>query len=185
MVFQLHRHPQSTRCAGLNVSADLVCEDNTAVFRYRVAGAMEGDDQAIAIPDTKTSARKDGLWEQTCFEAFIGRDDGYLELNFSPSTQWAAYLFDGYRVGMRDALDITDVAIDFQSDDDGTLNLTARIALDALKASLPTPSQLALFTIVRQADDAMTYFALAHPDGDHEFHHGDCFAAQTPRFLNP
>jgi hypothetical protein len=27
-------------------------------------------------------------------------DGGYYELNFAPSTQWAAYRFDGYRSGM-------------------------------------------------------------------------------------
>ena len=46
---------------------------------------------------------RDGLWQHTCFEAFVGLGDGpaYLELNFSASGDWAAYRFDDYRQGMR------------------------------------------------------------------------------------
>ena len=46
--------------------------------------------------------RADGLWQTTCFELFVRHPDqrGYFEFNFSPSTQWAAYRFSGYREGM-------------------------------------------------------------------------------------
>ena len=47
-------------------------------------------------------ARTDELWRSTCFELFLRFDDDerYVEFNFSPSTRWAAYAFDGYREGM-------------------------------------------------------------------------------------
>ena len=47
-------------------------------------------------------ARADELWQTTCFEAFLEprAATAYREFNFSPSGDWAAYDFDGYREGM-------------------------------------------------------------------------------------
>ncbi len=43
--------------------------------------------------------RQDFLWEQTCFEIFIGvqGEDFYREINLSPSQAWQAYAFEEYR----------------------------------------------------------------------------------------
>lgn len=43
--------------------------------------------------------RQDFLWEQTCFEIFIGvkNEDFYREINLSPSQAWQAYQFEEYR----------------------------------------------------------------------------------------
>ena len=43
--------------------------------------------------------RQDFLWEQTCFEIFIGvrGEDFYREINLSPSQAWQAYQFEEYR----------------------------------------------------------------------------------------
>lgn len=43
--------------------------------------------------------RHHGLWQQTCFELFIGIDgqDDYREINLSPSGAWQAYAFEEYR----------------------------------------------------------------------------------------
>ena len=43
--------------------------------------------------------RQDFLWENTCFEVFIGvkGEDYYREINLSPSQAWQAYQFEEYR----------------------------------------------------------------------------------------
>jgi len=43
--------------------------------------------------------RQDFLWEDTCFEIFIGvhDEDFYREINLSPSEAWQAYQFEEYR----------------------------------------------------------------------------------------
>ena len=43
--------------------------------------------------------RQDYLWEDTCFEIFIGvkGEDYYREINLSPSQAWQAYQFEEYR----------------------------------------------------------------------------------------
>jgi hypothetical protein len=60
--------------------------------------------EALRLPPAVTPARADGLWQRTCFELFLRRpgETGYYEFNFSPSGEWAAYRFDGYRAGMAD-----------------------------------------------------------------------------------
>lgn len=67
-------------------------------FDYIVSEPIE----ALRLPRPVTPARADGLWQRTCFELFL-RSEGaatYYEFNFSPSGEWAAYRFDGYRAGM-------------------------------------------------------------------------------------
>lgn len=43
--------------------------------------------------------RQDFLWEQTCFELFVGikDQDCYREINLSPQLHWNCYAFDDYR----------------------------------------------------------------------------------------
>src|SRR6185437_8564676 len=72
----------------------------------------------VRLPRAATSGRSDELWRHTCFEAFVGAalDAGYYELNFSPSKQWAAYWFNGYRIGMCAAEEITELPIETRSE---------------------------------------------------------------------
>src|SRR5262245_7416411 len=77
---------------------------------FTLTGKMAG----IALPRVSTPNRRAGLWKHTCFEAFLRALKGpqYYELNFSPSTEWAAYKFDDYRTGMREAPEIDALQID-------------------------------------------------------------------------
>ena len=56
---------------------------------------LDGDVNGIVLPATVAPRQADGLWQHTCFEAFIGGQGSraYCEFNFSPSTEWAAYGF--------------------------------------------------------------------------------------------
>ena len=62
-----------------------------------------GDIDALTIPSVQPPQRRDELWRHTCAEIFIAESgvQKYVEYNFSPSSQWAAYEFTGYRQGMK------------------------------------------------------------------------------------
>src|SRR3954467_14639798 len=62
---------------------------------YVLAGGME----RVRIPAICAPRRADGLWQHTCCELFIAEraGKGYVEFNFSPSTEWACYGFSSYR----------------------------------------------------------------------------------------
>lgn len=126
---------------------------------------LDGHVPSITLSAPATPARRDNLWQTTCFEIFwqpIGAS-AYREFNLSPSGQWAAYDFDSFREGMRDA-PVEEIAIACSHDAAGLL-LKASIAAD-----LPDPAQVALNAIVEHADGGKQYWALAFPPGKPEFH---------------
>ncbi len=141
------------------------------LLSYSVSGKV-GD---LRLPPVVAPARADALWQHTCFEAFIRPVDGpaYYELNFAPSTQWAAYGFNGYRSGMRVATEIGTPRIEVESAA-ACYSLRASIRLDALSF----PFRLGLAAVLEETPGRKSYWALAHPPGKVDFHHSDCFALE-------
>lgn len=140
-------------------------------FEYRLAGVIS----QIAIPGRAAPRRVDRLWERTCFEAFIAPASGarYLELNFSPSTEWAAYAFDGYRAGMRELpLVVPPKIVVVETADE--LRVTAALELDAL-ANAPWPWRIGLTAVVEDRAGEREYFALRHPSVRPDFHDAAAF----------
>ena len=134
-------------------------------LRYVVSGRI-GD---LLLPTLAAPARADGLWQHTCFEAFVREGEGYSEFNFSPSMQWAAYRFDAYRAGMRPAHEAPHIEIVSGHDS------------FALHASLTMPDgllRLGLAAVIEEANGQLSYWALAHPPGKPDFHHSDCFGLE-------
>ncbi len=97
-------HPDSACEAVKWIEVELSRAEPTLVkVHYRLGGDIGN----LAIPSHAEPIRADGLWQHMCFELFVrARDEaGYLEFNFSPSTQWAAYRLSGYRTALVDAPD--------------------------------------------------------------------------------
>jgi hypothetical protein len=137
----------------------------------RLRYAMRGDMADLIVPGPHPAARTDGLWKHSCFEAFLGAGQGYYEFNFSPSTQWAAYRFDGHRQGMREwATDDPTIVWDGKA---GELIATIRLPSDVTGA-------LGLSAIVEDVSGNRSFWALAHPPGAPDFHDAACFAAELP-----
>lgn len=144
-------------------------------FEYRVFATG-----GLALPAMEPPARGDELWKATCFELFAQPElaAGYQEYNFSPSRRWAAYDFKSHRRGRSD-LDIAPPKIDFWSDITGC---ALRVELD-LAATIAFPSRYGLSAIIEEADGTKSYWALAHPPGEPDFHHPDCFAIGLPALV--
>ena len=138
-------------------------------MEFRVEGALD----ALRLPPAASTQRASGLWQHTCFEFFwqpVG-GDGYFEFNLAPSGQWAAYAFDSYREGMRDA-EIAAIAMASAhtvSNGQGALELKASIA-----AGLGTPAKLGLSAVMELGDGTLQYWALAFPPGKPDFHAEVC-----------
>jgi hypothetical protein len=142
------------------------------VFEYR----LSGDLSRLAIPHRWRSQRTERLWEHTCFEAFIAPKAGsrYFELNFSPSTQWAAYEFDGYRQGMRPLTlgAAPSIAVAATPDE---LRVTGSVDFGALPDA-PWPWRIGLSAVVEDRTGERAYFALQHPRESPDFHDAAGFA---------
>jgi hypothetical protein len=138
----------------------------------------KGNVAHLRIPSPQRPRRADGLWQHTCFEVFIGKDDspGYFEFNFSPSGEWAAYGFRGYRDGGSIEDDNLDPRIVVRSSAEA-LELEAVIRLDRLPAMRPgTKLRLGLSAVIEDNDGRLSHWALKHPPGKPDFHHPDSFA---------
>ena len=141
-----------------------------------LAFALEGDLAGLRIPEARLPARADGLWRHTCFEAFMmaGQGPGYLEFNFAPSGEWAAYDFRGYRdAGELQTASAPSVVV---------RRGVKRLELDAQisRALLPQGQtlRLGLTAVIEDKHGALSYWALYHPPGKPDFHHADSFAMQ-------
>ena len=133
---------------------------------------VEGDVDGIVWPAPANPARRDGLWEHTCFEAFVLTDDGYREFNLSPSGQWASYRFDGYREGMVQAAETVTI--------DGLDGASDLVALEGWIDLPAGAARLGLSAVIEMKDGSKSYWALAHPSDKPDFHHRDSFVLDLP-----
>ena len=130
----------------------------------------------LCLPEPTKPVRTDNLWRTTCFELFakIKDSEHYFEFNFSPSSQWAMYEFDGYRSAMRDAPG-RDPEIWISRPEPHFF-----LAVEALQPLPRKALQLGLSAVIEETDGTKSYWALAHPPGEPDFHHPDCFTLELP-----
>jgi hypothetical protein len=178
MRLELTRHPDFP-CDAVDAIAVEVARDGGALsLRYEVRGRPE----ALAIPPPSAPDRADELWRHTCFEAFVQPQPGaaYLELNLAPSGAWAAYAFDSYRAGMRNAKGVMTA---------GSTLLFGRgsLMLATTLIGLPedAPLRVGLSAVIEEAGGRISYWALKHPAGRPDFHSPDCLALDLPAPLAP
>jgi hypothetical protein len=145
-----------------------------------VTYVLNGVVDQLRIPPYRSAHRVDGLWQHTCFEAFIGakNDAEYYEFNFSPSGEWAAYGFRDYRDGKAIDVDGLEPKIAVQRDAE-TLELSAVIHLNRLPGLRPDVGlSLGLSAVIEDLSGLLSYWALKHPRGKPDFHHADAFALE-------
>jgi hypothetical protein len=173
MRLALTPHPDFGSTAVSSIEVDVSRRGGSGLA---LAYELAGDLAAIRAGDVGPPQRKDGLWQSTCFEAFIRLpDQSYFELNMAPSGQWACYRFDRYREGMVSP-DISAPAVSCRRAGD-VLTLDAMFELPdgaALRWAL------GLSAVVEDQAGNKSYWAPAHPRGKPDFHHEDCFAAELP-----
>lgn len=131
----------------------------------------------FVLPEIREEpSRAEGLWETTCFEAFLRApgEDGYREWNFAPSGDWAAYDFTSRREGRTEP----DVAPAYIRVED---NMTWWAVGVTMAVDAAIPWALGLSAILEEKDGTKSYWALAHPDNSKpDFHDPACFAAHLP-----
>ncbi|QTR50323.1 DOMON-like domain-containing protein [Candidatus Thiothrix anitrata] len=178
----LQSHP-ATPCPAihtLNAKVERLA-DGSLHLQY----TLRGDITQVRIPAPQPPVFTDGLWQHTCFEAFVAvkGETAYREFNFSPSSQWAAYAFSDYRQPVESPLLLApsppcggragDGGECSEQDSQSTYQLDASIPSSALPAAAPL--QLALTAVIELTDGSKSYWALKHPSERPDFHHRDGF----------
>ncbi len=172
MRLTLSPHPDSAPGPLTGIEVEVSREGAKLELRYRARGRI-GD---VLLPAPAVPARRDELWKHTCFEVFLaGGEGGYMEFNFSPSTEWAAYRFAGYRDGAHSPA-VAAPAIEARTIGD-VFKLSASIDLDD---ALTFHARLGLSAVIEDIHGDKTYWALAHAPGKPDFHHIDAFASELP-----
>lgn len=175
-MFSLCPHPDfaGTAVTGIAVEAQRL-EAGGLALRYRVKGAI-GD---VLWPAPAEPGRSDGLWQHSCFEAFVrpAGSAGYQEVNVTTSHRWATYSFADYRSGMREVAAAGVGAIAWAASA-GRAELAASVALGAMPdGDMLGEWHVGLSAVIEERSGARSYWALRHPSGRPDFHHADCFAA--------
>ncbi|MEF8703091.1 MAG: DOMON-like domain-containing protein [Candidatus Accumulibacter sp. UW26] len=148
-----------------------------------LAYCLRGDMARLLIPAPRPAGPVDGLWEHSCFEAFVGvvGESAYHEFNFSPSGQWAAYAFSGYRQPNPARSLLVPPQIDARLFA-GRLELEVVLPAAALPPTAGNATlQIGLCAVIEAADTvdgSHSYWALGHPAALPDFHLRDGFALE-------
>ena len=170
-------HP-ATPCSyvsAVTARVDRLSEDLLILY-YQI----EGDIDQLQLPPQRRSAHTDGLWQHTCFEAFV-RPDGardYVEFNFSPSSEWAVYRFDDHRRGMA-AIEPQQAPKIICRRREQRLEADIDVHLSGLMPQ--TDLYLALAVVLEDQQGTLCYWALNHPPGNADFHHDAGFTLRLAR----
>lgn len=166
-------HPDTR--AGLVTTTITVNARWLADSRLELRYVIVGDCNQWRVPPLKAVSRVDGLWQHTCCEAFFAGlgDLGYREYNFSPSREWAVYVFRGYRDRVGEDPDQSPPEIVMIPSENAVV-LSACLRLPEVMAAQPL--QLGLSTVLEDNRGTLSYWSLRHPPGKPDFHHRDAFA---------
>jgi hypothetical protein len=141
-------------------------------LHYRLGAAIE----AVQVPPPVASPmRRDGLWTTTCFECFwaIEGERPYWELNLSPAGHWNLYRLEDYRLGLRPEPGY-DRPLHRVSQGGAVLSMDLELPLPA-PIPADAPLQVAIAAVIEDGRGQLSYWALAHPGAEPDFHRRDAF----------
>ncbi len=173
--FSLQPFPTNQPLPNLKIAGNISRHENLLIVSY----ALQGDIKEIEIAaPSDTPARKFKLWEDTCFEFFLGVKNSpeYWEFNLSPAGHWNIYHFDAYRQGMAEETAWRQIPISVQQLSDG-LALAVDVDLDHIIRA-EQALEVAITTVIKRQDGEVTYWALTHPGAQADFHRRDSFTIE-------
>ena len=164
--------PADAPVPGFQITTSIKRSSNIIAVSYALLGPIT----QLGLPaQAEKPSRKNALWEETCFELFLGIKNSarYWEFNISPAGHWNVYRFNAYRQGMLEepAISSLPINIDHRSE---VLRLSLKIGLDDI---VPPEEVLeaAVSAVIKTVNGKMTYWALVHPGPEADFHRRDSF----------
>jgi hypothetical protein len=160
----------------IRIAGKISRQNNLLTIHY----FLNGETENILFPETLPHpTRKDELWKATCFEFFLAIQDHpqYWEFNMSSSGDWNVYYMDAYRrVGFREETAIQQLQFDLR-DEAGCLLIDAMVVLDHI-VQKGNPIKVGITSVIQTKDQNETYWALAHPNPQADFHLRESFTIQ-------
>jgi hypothetical protein len=147
--------------------------------RLAVRYALQGPLEKLVMPTpAEPPARRHGLWEDTCFEFFLGVKDSprYWEFNLSAAGHWNVYRFAGYRQGMAEETAFASLPLSVRRRPDALL-LALDLDIERIVAA-DQPLEVGIAAVMKTAGGGLTYWALIHPGPQADFHRRDSFLVE-------
>jgi hypothetical protein len=169
--FTLQPFPCTQALFNLKITGNIARHENLLTISY----TLLGDIRQVNIAPPETPQRKNELWQDTCFEFFIGakNSSSYWEFNLSPAEHWNIYRFDNYRQGMQEETAFTTLPFDVKHNSD-SLDLTFDVKLDKI-ISIDQPIEVAITTVIKSISGDVSYWALSHKGAEPDFHLRESF----------
>ena len=170
--FTLRPFPGTGPCFPLEITGSIARRGHTLTLRYELRGKLAA---VVLAGPAENPARRQGLWEETCFECFLAPKNlaHYWELNLSPAGHWNIYAFQGYRQGMEEEQTFTSLPFTVKRDV-ASLLLTLNLNLSGLNPA-DRALEAAISAVIQGQDGEMTYWALTHLGPHPDFHRRDSF----------
>ncbi|HEY8270954.1 MAG TPA: hypothetical protein VIG33_08695 [Pseudobdellovibrionaceae bacterium] len=159
-------------CSGetLLLEADLQFKDSSLYLEF---GFLEQSAELFELPKTSASwpeaqvPRQDGLWQATCFEAFLSPlgSSKYFEFNFSLNPAWNAYKFESYRLPQPAA-----PTEEFVLKSMGWDAVKKRLLVELENKTFYSQFRVGLTAILLEKNGTKHYCALAHKGTQPDFH---------------
>jgi hypothetical protein len=130
-------------------------------------------------PSVEHPQRQDNLWQETCFEWFLGipEVDRYWEFNLSPAGHWNVYRFDRYRAGMQPETAVRGLPMQVQQQSDGVL---LQVAVNLAAIGLAEQGlEVGITAVICRRGNELSYWALTHPGSEADFHRRDSFVMRV------
>lgn len=166
-------HPQTPSTALERICVSLRRSSGHSLqLRY----VMSGEIARLRVPAAREPRRAAELWRHTCCELFVGStsNETYNEFNFSPSSEWAAYSFEGYRQGMQ-SQQLRDAPQIRAKLEDSTFTLDVQLDLAGIVVEASNVV-LAITAVMEETAGRVSYWSLRHGKDKPDFHDRAGFA---------
>lgn len=160
----------------LKITGSIARQTNILAIRYILLGDLS---DVVIAASSNPPTRQHNLWQDTCFEFFLGikHSPQYWEFNLSPAGHWNVYRFDGYRQGMQEEAAFTSLPFHVQIQSN-TLSLALNLDLKPIVPSdqaLEVSITAVIKSRIESRNGEETYWALTHPGSEADFHRRDSF----------
>jgi hypothetical protein len=124
--------------------------------------------------------RRDGLWQSTCFEAFLSSpgQEAYWEINLSPNGDWNVYGLSAYRQNLKPAAEIKALPYCLRALEE-ELQISFQLNLCSL-LSPAAPLELCLTAVLDDPEHGCSYWAWRHGGTEPDFHRRASFQLLEP-----
>ncbi|KAB2888378.1 MAG: DOMON-like domain-containing protein [Desulfobulbaceae bacterium] len=171
-LLQRFRQEQDEDAPCLAITGSVRRQGDILFLQYRVSGDIG---ELVFSPPEGPGHRRHGLWQRSCFEAFLGVSGAgrYWEFNLAPCGDWNVYAFSGYREGMVEETAIGSLPTAFHVGDD-EIWLDLQLDLRPLFRRGQV-IEAGISAVMEHRDGGRSLWALSHQGPVADFHHRSGF----------